>query len=49
MTLNQYKSVTYKNIQKNSCTTSFKEVIYTHRQTTQAAENMIKQLTDGGG
>ena len=48
MTLNQYKSGTYKNIQKTSCITAKIAVIYTHRQTTQTAENMINQLTAYG-
>lgn len=34
-----------QNNQKTSCITSLKEVLYTHRQTTQTAENMINQLT----
>ena len=37
-----------QNNQKTSCITSYKEVIYTHRQTTQIAENMINQLTAFG-
>ena len=34
MTLNQYKSETYKNMQKTSYITALKEVICTHRDTT---------------
>nr|DAS18279.1 MAG TPA: hypothetical protein [Caudoviricetes sp.]DAX53554.1 MAG TPA: hypothetical protein [Caudoviricetes sp.] len=33
---------------KTSCTTAKIAVIYTHRQTTQTAENMINQLTAFG-
>nr|DAR90716.1 MAG TPA: hypothetical protein [Caudoviricetes sp.] len=35
----------YVKMQNNICITAKMAVIYTHRQTTQTAENMINQLT----